>query len=149
MYRSLDSGVSWQSLGFNLEYGGVFLVVDSVNGVYTGNGTEGLYESTDNGTSWAKSSLVGGVYAAAVLSGNRICVGGLQTVSVSSDGGKSWSALQVTTDPVDVLSIAEDNSGNIYAGLIAYIPRPPASPYGGGVYFSSDNGRRGSYLECR
>ncbi|MGA9406810.1 MAG: T9SS type A sorting domain-containing protein [Bacteroidota bacterium] len=142
MYRSTDAGENWQALGLSFEFGVSFLVADSADNVYAGIGAEGLYESTDNGTSWAKSSLTGNVNSAAVLSGNRICIGGLQTVSISSDGGKSWSASQVTTDSrIDVLSVAEDNSGNLYAGLIAYQPRPPAPSYGGGIYISSDSGK--------
>jgi Secretion system C-terminal sorting domain len=140
MYRSTDAGGSWQALGLSFEYGAAFLVADSANNVYAGNGAGGMYKSTDNGTSWAKSGLTGGAYSAAVLSGNRICVGGHQTVSISSDGGKSWSVSQVTTDPVTVLSAAGDNSGKIYAGLQAVNSRGGPS-YGGGVYISSDSGK--------
>ena len=83
----------------------------------------------------------------AAISGNRVCVGGRQTVSISNDFGKTWSSSQVTADSrVEVSSIAQDYSGNIYAGLEGYQPRPPAPPFGGGVYISSDSGRTwGSY----
>ena len=69
--------------------------------------------------------------------GNRICIGGLQKVSISSDGGKSWFASQVTTDDVEVLSVAGDNLGNVYAGLEGF----PGTGSDGGVYISSDNGK--------
>ena len=142
MYRSSDTGRSWRATGMSLEYGASFLVADSANNVYIGTIAQGLYESTDKGVTWAKSSLSGGAYSAAVISGNRVCIGGLQTVSISSDGGKSWSVSQVTTDTrLSVLSFAEDNSGNIYAGLQAYYPRPPTPSYGGGIYISSDSGK--------
>ena len=142
LYRSTDAGENWQALGLNFEFGASFLVADSANNVYVGIGAGGLYESTNNGTSWAKSNLTGGAYSAAVLSGNRICIGGLQKVSISSDGGKSWSASQVTTDStIEVLSVAEDHSGNLFAGLISYHPRPPTPAYGGGIYISSDSGK--------
>ena len=137
MYRSSDTGKSWLATGMILEYGASFLVADSAKNVYTGNGTEGLYESTDRGVSWARSSFAGGAYSAVILSGNRVCVGGYQAVSISSDGGKTWSASQLTTDHVDVLSVAEDNLGNIYAGLEGF----PGTGLDGGVYISSDNGK--------
>jgi ligand-binding sensor domain-containing protein len=139
MFRSTDGGESWHALGFGLEYGSVFLITDSANDVYTGNGTEGLYISTDKGTSWTKTNLTGGAYSAAVLSGGRICAGGYQTISISNDHGKTWTRSQITTDPLQVLSIAEDNLGNIYAGLQAFAPLV-GYPYGGGVYISSDSG---------
>jgi ligand-binding sensor domain-containing protein len=140
MYRSTDNGSSWQTLGFSLEFGASFLVIDSTNNIYTGNRSEGLYASTNQGISWFKTSLTGSPYSAAVISGNRICIGGVQTVSISNDGGKTWSSSQVTTDPTEVLSIAEDDSGNIYAGLEAFFPRNDPA-YGGGIYISSDSGR--------
>ncbi|MGA7159904.1 MAG: sialidase family protein, partial [Bacteroidota bacterium] len=142
--RSTDGGASWQFVnnGLGLEYESV-LLADSLNNIYTGSLFSGLYNSTDKGASWSKTNLSGDVQSAAIISGNRICVGGQQTVSISSDHGKSWSASQVTTDSrVEVLSIAEDFSGNIYAGLEAYLPtHPPAPPFGGGVSISSDSGR--------
>ncbi|MGA7159905.1 MAG: T9SS type A sorting domain-containing protein [Bacteroidota bacterium] len=137
MYRSTDAGKNWFTPGLSFEFGAAFLVADSANNIYTGNGTEGMYESTDEGTSWVKSSFTGGVYSAVVLSGNRVCVGGYQEVSISSDSGKTWSASQITNDEVDVLSVAEDHSGNIYAGLEGF----PGTGLDGGVYVSSDNGR--------
>ncbi len=146
LYRSTDAGANWQALGLNFEFGASFLVADSANNVYVGNGAGGLYESTNNGTTWAKSSLTGGAYSAAGLSGNRICIGGLQKVSISSNGGKSWSEAQVTTDStIEVLSVAEDHSGNLFAGLISYHPRPPTPAWGGGIYISSDSGKSWSF----
>jgi photosystem II stability/assembly factor-like uncharacterized protein len=143
MYRSTDTGSSWQALGLNFEYGAAFLVADSVGDVYAGVSTQGLYESTDKGTSWTKSSLTGSANSAALLSGNRLCVGGRQTVSLSDDHGTTWSVSQVTADPrIDVFSLTEDKSGNIYAGLISYHPtHPPGPPFGGGVYVSPDSGK--------
>ena len=144
IYRSVDGGTSWQSTssGLGLQFESV-LAVDSSNNIYAGNLSSGLYESTDKGDSWSKTNYAGDVQCVTAISGNRICIGGRQTVSISSDNGKTWSASQVTADTrVEILSIAEDNSGNIYAGLASYHPQhPPAPAFGGGVYVSSDSGK--------
>ncbi len=140
IYRSTDEGGSWQPTGLNLEYGVSTLISDSVDDIYAGNISQGLYETSDRGKSWQKMSLTGGAQSAAIISGGRICVGGRQTVSISNDMGKTWSVSTVTTDHVEILSIAEDGSGNIYAGLQAINPIT-SPPYGGGVYISSDSGR--------
>ena len=143
--RSSDAGGSWTTLGLYLEFGPTYLTADSSGNIYTGNSSQGLFESTDHGATWGKVNLNGSVYCATALSGNRICVGQIQQVSLSSDGGQSWSSLHVTNDNVPVLSITEDRSGNLYAGLKRYEPRPPASPYGGGIYVSSDGGNTWIY----
>jgi photosystem II stability/assembly factor-like uncharacterized protein len=144
IYRSTDGGGSWQPVnnGLNLFYESV-LNADSLNNIYTGNVFSGLYASTDKGASWSKTNYVGDVQCVAAISGDRICVGGRQTISISSDVGKTWTTSDVTTDNrVEVASIAEDNSGNIYAGLESTHPQhPPAPAYGGGVYISSDSGK--------
>ena len=103
-----NGGGSWQSVnnGLGLQYQSV-LVTDSSNNIYTGNLLSGLYMSTDKGSSWSKTNLVGDVQCVAAISGNRVCVGGRQTVSISNDFGKTWSSSQVTADSrVEVSSIA-------------------------------------------
>ena len=146
IYRSTNGGGSWQAAaGLGLQYESV-LVADSSDNIYTGNISSGLYASTDKGNSWSKTNLTGDVQCAAAISGNRICVGGRQIISISRNHGSSWTSSPVTSDTrVEVLSVAEDFSGNIYAGLRGYVPMPPYSPFGGGVYISSDSGSTWKY----
>jgi len=142
IYRSTDGGGSWQAASsLGLQYESI-LLTDSSNNLYTGNISSGLYMSADKGNSWSKTNLTGEVQSAAAISGDRICVGGRQTVSISGDHGKSWTSSPVISDTrVAVLSLAEDFAGNIYAGLKRYVPRPPDIPFGGGIYVSSDSGK--------
>lgn len=139
IYRSTDRGGDWQRVLSVLSYGyeSVF-AVDSTNNIYHGEIDAGLFESTDGGASWFKTSLVGGASAISIISGNRFCVGGSRTVSFSSDAGKTWSVSQVRIDAGDVSSLAEDSSGDIYAGFYRVSGRYPS---GGGIYISSDTGK--------
>lgn len=144
IYRSTDKGGSWQEVysppGFGYEPA---LAVDSSNNVYYGDYTSGLFESTDRGTSWFKASLARSATAISVISGNRLCVGGYLTFSISKDGGKTWSVSQVrdSTNPGDASSIVEDSFRNIYVGYYFVQCHGPVSPYGGGIYVSSDSGK--------
>lgn len=142
VFRSTDKGSTWEAVntGLNWAYLSTF-AVDSSNVLYTGSNVfPGFFRTTDEGESWTRTNLPGGAQIATIISGDRLCVGGTQSVSISTDRGDSWSSSIVTSDPVSVLSIAEDSLGNIYAGLQAIWPRTKP-PYGGGVYISSDSGR--------
>ncbi len=139
VYRSVDGGRSWEQVHSILSYGfEPVLFVDSLNNIYHGDILSGLYESTDRGTSWFLTSLAGGASAATVFPGNRLCVGGSQTISISDDSGKTWTTSQVRGDFGDVSSLAKDDSGDIIAGFYREFGHFPA---GGGVYISSDAGR--------
>ena len=138
MYRSTNSGESWRlvnRIGFEYE---PVLFADSSGNIYAGSVASGLYQSTDDGTSWHKTSMSGGASGATVISGNRICVGGRQILSISADDGKTWSVSQVRTDPGDASSVAEDTSGNIFVGFYRVFGN---RPLGGGVFVSSDSGK--------
>jgi len=146
IYRSTDRGENWQKVFNLMSYGyETSLAVDSSNGVYYGDIDVGLYKSTDRGTSWYKTNLVGGASAIAIISGNRICVGGSQTLSISTDGGQTWSASQVRTDCGNVASIIEDSQRNIYAGFYGtfkgVVGIPSILTCGGGIYISFDSGK--------
>ena len=141
VYRSTDGSRDWQLVNSLLSYGyEPVLAADSSNNIYYGDIESGLYESTDRGTSWFKTDLSGGASAAAVISGNRLCIGGRQTMSISKDFGQRWSISQVRSSSGDVSSIVEDSSGNIYTGFYGgFIANLLSS--GGGVFVSSDSSR--------
>ncbi|MCL4538601.1 MAG: hypothetical protein M1378_03220, partial [Bacteroidetes bacterium] len=140
VYRSTDSGTSWveSDSGLGIQTAS-YIIIDSSGGLYAGDAFSGLYKSTNLGTSWSKTSLAGSAASAAFLKDGRFCVGGLGAVSISTDNGDTWTAHRVTYENVNVLSLAEDSIGNLYAGLQAIYPKR-TPPYGGGVYISSDGG---------
>ncbi len=143
VWRSTNSGQNWEQIsnGLNWAFLSAF-AVDSSGVVYAGSLFSGLFKTTNQGISWTRTSLPGGAVTVQVFRNGRLCVGGADTVSVSTDGGETWSSSIVLTGPAspNVLSVAEDALGNIYATLgVVFIGGK--TPYGGGVYVSSDSGR--------
>lgn len=140
-FRSTDHGKVWQQTGFSLTYGASFLLTDSNNYLYTGSITEGAFLSTDGGAHWTRTNYNDRIYSGCVLSGNRICIGGVQTVSISTDQGQTWSVSRPTPyQNSQILSLTEDNNGYIYAGTQSFTPRT-APRYAGGIYYSKNNGK--------
>lgn len=139
VYISTDAGEHWR-LSLSLLVFGYepCLAVDSSNDIYYGDAESGLLKSTDRGATWQKTNLGRGASAVSLISGNRICAGGSKTVSISGDGGKTWSTSQVRGDQGDVSTIVEDSLGDIYAGFYLYFGYYST---GGGIYMSSDSGR--------
>ncbi len=146
IYRSTDDGSNWANVGSGVIWSTVSsLVVDSSDYLYAASVWNGLFESGNNGATWTKSSLTSGAITGMVLRDNSICFGGFNTVSISSDKGQSWRSSNVSPWNIAVISLAEDHNGNLYAGLQVVKPRN-ATPYGGGVYISSDFGKSWSYF---
>lgn len=109
----------------------------------------GVYKSTDNGDSWAKTSLPSlQVYALAVdpVDPARIYAGTRgEGFFSSSDGGRSWSE---STDPVILdkiiytLAVDPAQPNTIYAGgREANIDGTNTNNWGGGAFKSTDGGK--------
>ncbi len=146
VYVSADQGTTWSTVNNGLSWSGLStLFVDSSNTVYAGSFFNGLYKSTNEGVSWFRTSLSTGAQSGILLTGGVLAIGGLDTVSVSTDQGNTWASFQVDVQLGDtailVNALAQDESGNIYAGL-QRLPGNKSHPsYGGGVFISSDGGK--------
>jgi hypothetical protein len=103
-----------------------------MNDVFAGTSENGMFLSTNSGSSWA--AVNNGLPSTAdvnsiAINGSNIFAGTFgDGVYLSANTGGSWIKLDtgLTNLNVDALSI---NGGNIFAGT-----------YGGGVYLSTDNG---------
>jgi photosystem II stability/assembly factor-like uncharacterized protein len=98
MFRSVDSGETWESI--EPVYDGSFfgLVYDAEHDVLIACGLQGnLFRSEDFGATWevvetdSSITLAGG----SADDGHIVVVGGVGTVLVSSDGGKSFQRIMI------------------------------------------------------
>jgi photosystem II stability/assembly factor-like uncharacterized protein len=99
MFRSLDSGESWESLEPFYEGSWFGTVYQAKNDTLFVFGLQGnLYRSADFGTTWqpiandSNTSLAGG---SASAEGEIVVVGGVGTVLLSTDGGSSFKRIMM------------------------------------------------------
>jgi photosystem II stability/assembly factor-like uncharacterized protein len=122
-------------------------------------GGDGIYRSTNGGTSWQRvgltsSSTIGRIVVDptdadriwVAVSGNLFTPGGERGIYVSSDGGDSWSrslaSPNQTTGATDV-AIDPSDSDHLIATMWDHIRKPDARVYtgvGSGVWESQDGG---------
>ena len=142
VFRRLSEAVNWEQVAvLPPEIRALTITGDSQLVAGTSSSP---YFSTDNGTSWTKAAMGLPGYSSQVLSlinrpTGEIFAGTIASdetsggVSVSKDGGASWSAQGLYRR--HVYSLAIDMSGAIYAGA-----RPEFSSIDGGVFRSIDDG---------
>jgi hypothetical protein len=99
------------------------------NNIFAGTNTYGVYLSTNDGTSWAQTSLNNKEIRALAISGNNILAGCYyyQGVFLSTNNGITWT--QTALNNQSVISFATSGN-NIFAGT-----------FGNGVYRSTNNGQ--------
>ncbi|UCE40533.1 MAG: hypothetical protein JSV17_13910 [Candidatus Aminicenantes bacterium] len=129
LYKSTNSGDSWQDMTGSIQACPYSIIVDPTNPskVYVGT-TWGVYRSSNSGNTWTKST--GGVYAYALgidpSNPNTIYAGWDKKCYKSTDGGVNWTAYAAGLCGIcqDVLAY----SGRVYYGSYA------------GLYKSLDGG---------
>ena len=118
----------WLQAGLDGYY--IRTVTFSGSNIFAGTSGDGMFRSTNNGTSWSvmNSGLVGLEFPAFAISGTNLYAGTEGSgVFLSTNNGASWSALAPLTNQ-NVFALAV--SGNdLYAGVD-----------GGGVFRSTNNG---------
>ncbi|MFZ0218288.1 MAG: hypothetical protein WAM30_20315 [Candidatus Dormiibacterota bacterium] len=115
--RSYNGGRSWQVVDDVPEAGAVTCLV-AVDGQVVLAGTEGgLLRSENRGDSWrAVEGLPEGGVSAIAVSGDLAVVAMGRDLHVSPDRGHSWRPGPLAPEPV--ISVALDDSGRLFAGLI-------------------------------
>ena len=109
---------------------GSFTIND--NTIFAGTGNSGVYQSTDNGTTWTQTSLTGLAVYSLASNGENIFAGGYNTspfgAYFSANNGSTWNQTSLINQNVYSLAV---NGNNIFAGT-----QSPNS----GVFYSSNNG---------
>ncbi|MBI4460725.1 MAG: hypothetical protein HY648_11800 [Acidobacteria bacterium] len=154
VFKSTNGGQSWTAAGSAFLASAVIgLAIDPANSstVYAGTDYAGLFKSTNGGQSWTaiNSGLTySSTNALAIdpVSSSTLYVGTYDGLFKSTDGGQSWTPANTGDIPlfpisdisealstIHSLSVDPANADILYAGT-----------FGGGVYKSTDGGKRWS-----
>lgn len=126
---STDNGTSWTQLSTwpTGALGAVAVAPNGTGGTNLFAGTNyGVYRSTNYGTSWTNTGLIGGDVYTFAVSGGNIFVGDLTGVYLSTDYGTSWN-VKGGSSYVDAVAVS---GTNLFCGGANH----------GGVHLSTDNG---------
>ena len=104
----------------------VLSLTSNETNLFAGTLYNGVYISSNNGSSWSQTSLNNQEIRTLVISGNSIIAGGPGGVFISTNNGNNW--IQNTLNNELVLTLAYSGN-NIYAGV-----------WLNGVYLSTNNG---------
>ena len=107
--------------------GTVFSLTVSGKNLFAGT-SDGVYLSTNNGTSWSVVGLTSTNVNALAISGANLFAGTNSGVFRSTNNGTNWTAVNTGLMNTQVMSLAVSGT-NLIAG--AYI---------GGIFLSTDNG---------
>jgi photosystem II stability/assembly factor-like uncharacterized protein len=135
-FKTLDGGRAWDGIGGGLRASWVqAFAIDPNNTqiVYAASRYDGVFKSSDAGTTWTATSADLPSYAVngmVVDSSGVVFVGNDAGIVRSRDGGASWTMLPLSM-PVSALAI-DPGSNVLYAGAPAWYPT--------GVFMSGDGG---------
>ena len=112
------------------ENSAVFAITVSGTNLFAGTSVDGVFLSTDDGTSWTEvnSGLTDTRVHAIVVSGANLFAGTLGGVFLSTDNGTSWTEVNSGLTDLNLLGLTV-NATNLFAGT-----------FDGGVFLSTDNG---------
>jgi hypothetical protein len=143
VYRSLDNGDTWTQMnnGFQGLAGGPIveaLAINPVNGdIFCAILVDGVYRSTNNGDTWTLTDLTNPNISSLVINTNGEIFAASYSfnpqqpsegVFYSNDHGSSWSRINDGLSDFNVLTLAIDFEGYLYAGSFSF-PGP-----GSGVF---------------
>jgi len=128
LYGFLNSSTAqWVRVANGMGNRYVLSLAYSGNNIFAGINGEGVYLSTNNGTSWASTSLNDQLVNALAANGNNVFTGSYKNgVHLSTNNGTSWTQTSLNNQSVQSLVV---NGNNIFAGAGV-----------SGVYLSTNNG---------
>jgi photosystem II stability/assembly factor-like uncharacterized protein len=102
MIRSTDRGLTWQHTDSGLPYNSVF-AVEKVGNMYLALTMQGIYESSDTGTTWTPrktTGLEGIICICLIESHGSLIMGTGSGVFVSRDSGFTWTNMSTGLDTI-------------------------------------------------
>ncbi len=135
IYLSNNNGYSWKYSSYGVPYANCIAFSDSV--IYAGTGSDGVYMSTNWGSTYApiNNGLPVNSQVKDILKfGNELLAsvydGNIHNVYYSTNNGATWTASSGLDTNYTIYCLAT-NGTNLYAGTNAW---------GAGIYMSSDSG---------
>lgn len=125
VFRSVDSGKNWKDTGFR-DSGVTVIAVNSRGDVFVGTDRNGLFYSTDEGSTWIRSDsglTRTDIRAIAISPTGTIYLGAHQSIFQSTDAGRSWVWKSSGVQYTFINAISIDSIGTIYTGTDGYIFR--------------------------
>lgn len=122
VFRTTDSNYTWIETSYGLPNTYIFsLAIDSYDNIYAGTYNRGLFISTNYGNSWQGMGPEGfTVLSIAINSNDEAYICGYSTyghnVYHTTNDGEDWTAVVKGLTTNNVISLALDSSGYIYAG---------------------------------
>jgi len=123
VYKSIDGGYGWESIGFTGAPGFKCIAVnpDSSEVLYVSIYNSGFFKSTNGGIDWIpmNSGLTNfDIFSICIhpVYTEMIFVGSLEGVFYSVNGGGEWHTMSEGLPSIEVISLAVDTL-NLYAGL--------------------------------
>jgi hypothetical protein len=118
VFVSGDNGTTWSAATVGLTNGGILAFADSDPRVLVGT-ADGVFLSTNYGTSWAGGGLTGARVFTLSVSGTNVFAGTQYGgVFLSTNMGGDWTAVNTGLTTTDVRSLAIAG-GNLFAGTYA------------------------------
>lgn len=128
LFKSTNNGDNWIQIGIPAK---ISATVTKNSYVFV-SGNNRFYRSTDNGDNWQRANIEGLVNTIANGNNDTVFAGSESGYGIfmSTNNGNVWQQLTVPSEMNNVLSLAINSNGKIFAGTLGY-----------GIYSSTNSGQ--------